>query len=287
MDSLRVGRWEDLPPGEWLDNDADGNHWFKDSWGNYWCSDGESYYNDTKTNIRSAPGQPNQPNIQPSNFIPQNNQYTSDDDGQEDGADGPKLTDSASYQVKNKSNQSSEYLTMFRNYHSNEKKRRYLKDKDGYHCACCGYFSPKGLTKNPKKDLNEHWKDTFHAREMFLIKMENLELRDSYNLSISYFDIQKYRLMTYEGNEFVNLGFILGMIASTSLLIGLFGDISLNAFFIWFFGGIVAFFLMIIPAYIQQMIQRKDDLWSKIAIIVPVVMLTVVSVIIKVVPIFS
>ena len=87
LDSLRVGRWEDLPPGEWLDNDADGNHWFKDSWGNYWCSDGESYYNDTKTNIRSAPGQPNQPNIQPSNFIPQNNQYTSDDDGQEDEDD--------------------------------------------------------------------------------------------------------------------------------------------------------------------------------------------------------
>ena len=92
LDSLRVDRWEDLPPGEWLDNDADGNHWFKDSWGNYWCSDGESYYNDTKTNIRSAvrstsTAASTTPNIQPSNFIPQNNQYTSDDDGQEDEDD--------------------------------------------------------------------------------------------------------------------------------------------------------------------------------------------------------
>lgn len=49
MDSHRVDRWEDLPPGEWLDNDEYGNHWFMDKYGDYWCSDGDSYYNYSKT----------------------------------------------------------------------------------------------------------------------------------------------------------------------------------------------------------------------------------------------
>ena len=49
LDSLRVNHWEDLPPGEWLENDAEGNHWFKDVWGNYWCSDGDSFFNYSKT----------------------------------------------------------------------------------------------------------------------------------------------------------------------------------------------------------------------------------------------
>ena len=82
LDLLHVDHWEDLPPGEWLEKDADGNHWFKDIWGNYWCSEGESYYNYSKTS--SKPPQTSvDPITQKSNLYSETNQYTFDED-QED-----------------------------------------------------------------------------------------------------------------------------------------------------------------------------------------------------------
>ncbi|MBT5660734.1 MAG: hypothetical protein HOI79_01525, partial [Euryarchaeota archaeon] len=38
-----VDRWEDLPEGEWLENDENGNHWYLDVEGNYWQSTDDGY----------------------------------------------------------------------------------------------------------------------------------------------------------------------------------------------------------------------------------------------------
>ncbi|MDP6200301.1 MAG: hypothetical protein QF531_05965, partial [Candidatus Poseidonia sp.] len=38
-----VEHWEDLPDGEWLENDEDGTHWYQDVEGNYWHSTDEGY----------------------------------------------------------------------------------------------------------------------------------------------------------------------------------------------------------------------------------------------------
>ena len=83
MDLDRVDRWEDLPPGEWLDNDEYGNHWFKDKWGDYWCSDGESYYNYSKTSEQSTQDDNDHTVVTISNFKPSEIQEYFDDEYEE------------------------------------------------------------------------------------------------------------------------------------------------------------------------------------------------------------
>ena len=38
-----VSTWEELPDGEWLDNDEEGVHWYLDNDGNHWHSTDDGY----------------------------------------------------------------------------------------------------------------------------------------------------------------------------------------------------------------------------------------------------